>query len=187
RTLGARDLVRMKAAVKTFAITPVISVVCPVYDTDEIWLRKAIESVRAQIYPYWELCLVNDGSTKPHVKAVLDEYALSEQRVRVKHLSSNQGIAAASANGLGLATGEFVALLDHDDELAPHALFEIVKRLNEEPDVDLFYTDEDKLTPEGQRVEPFFKPDWSPDLLLSMNYITHLSVFRKSLLEEIGG
>ena len=107
--------------------------------------------------------------------------------MKVEHLSRNQGIAGASSHGLRLATGDFVALLDHDDELPPEALFEVVKRLNEDPDLDLIYTDEDKLTPDGRRVEPFFKPDWSPDLLLSMNYITHLSVFRRSLLEEIGG
>jgi GT2 family glycosyltransferase/SAM-dependent methyltransferase len=184
---GRQDLARMKTAVKAFACAPVISVLTPVYDTDEVWLRKAIESVRAQIYPHWELCLVNDGSTRPHVKAILDEYAAAEPRVRVEHLSRNQGIAGASAHGLRLATGDYVALLDHDDELPPEALFEVVKRLNEDRDVDLIYTDEDKLEPDGQRVEPFFKPDWSPDLLLSMNYITHLSVFRRSLLEEIGG
>ncbi|HEV8438460.1 MAG TPA: glycosyltransferase [Methylomirabilota bacterium] len=185
--LNPHDVASMKAAVEAFAYTPVISIVTPVYNTDEVWLRKAIESVRAQIYPHWELCLVNDGSTKPHVRAVLDEYVALEPRVWVKHLSRNHGIAGASGHGLGLATGEFVALLDHDDELPPEALFEVAKALNEEPDLDLIYTDEDKLDPDGRRVEPFFKPDWSPDLLLSMNYITHLSVFRRSLLGEIGG
>ena len=177
----------MKGAVERFAYTPVISIVTPVYNTDEVWLRKAIESVRAQIYPHWELCLVNDGSTKPHVRAILDEYVALEPRVWVEHLARNQGMAGASSHGLRLATGDFVALLDHDDELPPETLFEIVKLLNETPDVDLIYTDEDKLDLDGRRVEPFFKPEWSPDLLLSMNYITHLSVFRRSLLGEIGG
>jgi GT2 family glycosyltransferase len=185
--LTPQDVARMKAAVETFAYTPVISIVTPVYNTDEIWLRKAIESVRAQIYPHWELCLVNDGSTKPHVRAVLDEYVALEPRVWVKHLPRNHGIAGASEHGLALATGDFVALLDHDDELPPEALFEVAALLNEDSGLDLIYTDEDKLDPDGRRVEPFFKPDWSPDLLLSMNYITHLSVFRRSLLGEIGG
>jgi GT2 family glycosyltransferase len=185
--LTLRDAAGMRAAIKTFAYTPVISVVTPVYNTDEVWLRKAIESVRAQIYPHWELCLVNDGSTKSPVQVVLDEYVGLEPRVLVKHLPRNQGIAGASNHGLDLATGEFVALLDHDDELPPEALFEIAKLLNGDPGVDLVYTDEDKLNPDGRRVEPFFKPDWSPDLLLSMNYMTHLSVFRRSLLREIGG
>jgi GT2 family glycosyltransferase len=177
----------MQATTDQFAYRPRVSIVTPVYDPDEPWLRKAIESVQAQIYPCWELCLVNDGSTKPHVQRVLDEYATADPRIRVKHLSSNQGIAAASNHALALATGEFVGLLDHDDELSPDALFEVVRRLNEGPDLDLLYSDEDKLELDGQRVEPFFKPDWSPDLLLSMNYITHFSVFRRSLLEEIGG
>jgi GT2 family glycosyltransferase/predicted nucleic acid-binding Zn-ribbon protein len=178
---------RMTAALKAFVYTPLISVVTPVYDTDEIWLRKVIESVRAQIYPHWELCLVNDGSTKPHVREILDQYAAAEPRVRVAHLPRNEGIAGASTHGLRLATGDFVALLDHDDELPPEALFEVARRLNEEPDLDLIYSDEDKLEMDGRRVEPTFKPDWSPDLLLSMNYITHLVVFRRSLLGEIGG
>jgi glycosyltransferase involved in cell wall biosynthesis len=185
--LTPRDVAGMKAELKTFGYMPVISIVTPVYNTDEVRLRKAIESARAQIYPHWELCLVNDGSTKVHVRAVLDEYVALEPRVWVKHLSRNHGIAGASSDGLGLATGDFVAFLDHDDELPPEALFEVAKRLNEDPDLDLIYTDEDKLDLDGRRVEPFFKPDWSPDLLLSMNYITHLSVFRRSLLGEIGG
>ena len=185
--VGPHDLARMKGAIKEFGYTPVISVVTPVYNTDEVWLRKCIESVRAQVYPHWELCLVNDGSTRPHVRAILDEYATSEPRILVEHLDRNQGIAGASSHALKLASGDFVALLDHDDELPPEALFEVVKRLNDTPDLDLIYTDEDKLEADGRRTEPFFKPDWSPDLLSSMNYITHLSVFRHSLLSEIGG
>jgi glycosyltransferase involved in cell wall biosynthesis len=181
------DAGRMTAELKAFAYMPVISIVTPVYNTDEVPLRKAIESARAQIYPHWELCLVNDGSTKPHVRALLEEYVALEPRVWVKHLSRNHGIGAASSFGLDLATGDFVAFLDHDDELPPEALFEVAKRLNADPELDLIYTDEDKLDLDGRRVEPFFKPDWNPDLLLSMNYITHLSVYRRSLLREIGG
>ena len=184
---GPGDLDRMRRAVGRLAYTPVISVVTPVYNTDEAWLRRCIESVREQVYPHWELCLVDDGSTRPHVAAILDEYAAAEPRVRVEHLAKNRGIAGASSAGLELATGDFVALLDHDDELPPEALFEVVKRLNAEPDLDLIYTDEDKLEADGRRAEPFFKPGWSPDLLQSMNYITHLSVFRRRLLAEIGG
>jgi GT2 family glycosyltransferase len=118
---------------------------------------------------------------------VLDEYVALDPRIWAKHLPRNLGIARASGHALSLATGDFVALLDHDDELPPEALFCIVELLNKHPDIDLIYTDEDKLDADGQRVEPFFKPDWSPDLLLSMNYITHLSCFRRSQLEEIGG
>ncbi len=185
--LGPPDLASMKAAIPSFSYTPLISIATPVYNTDEVWLRKCIESVRSQIYPFWELCLVNDGSTTPHVKAILDAYAATESRVRVEHLPRNQGIASASTHALELATGDFVALLDHDDELAPEALFEVARLLNADRDSDLIYTDEDKLEADGRRVEPFFKPDWSPDLLRSMNYITHLSVFRRALVAEIGG
>lgn len=177
----------MKEQVGSFAYTPLISIVVPVYNIDEIWLRKTIESVLEQIYDRWELCLVNDGSTRPHVRPLLEEYAERDTRIHVRHLEQNQGIAGASSRALGMATGEFVGLLDHDDELAPEALFEVVNRLNADPQLDYLYSDEDKLDHAGRRVEPFFKPDWSPDLHLSLNYVTHFSVFRRKLLEEVGG
>ena len=185
--LSSDDIARMKANLRTRTYTPCISIVVPVYNTDETWLRKAIDSVRAQGYPHWELCLVNDCSTKPQVRSVLDEYGAVDPRIRVKHLDRNVGIAGASAQALSLATGEFVGLLDHDDELSPDALYEVVSRLNQDPELDLLYSDEDKVDLSGLHVEPFFKPDWSPDLLLSMNYITHFSVFRRALLEQVGG
>ena len=185
--VGAQEVARMRGAVGALPSTPLISVVTPVYNTDEVWLRKCVESVCAQVYPHWELCLVDDASTRPHVKALLEEYAASDPRIKVAHLDRNHGIAGASSHALALATGDFVAFLDHDDELPPEALFEVATRLNETPDLDLIYTDEDKLDVDGRRVDPFFKPDWSPDLLSSMNYITHLSVFRRTLVSDIGG
>ncbi|MBI4637605.1 MAG: glycosyltransferase [Candidatus Rokubacteria bacterium] len=185
--ISAEELARMRDAVARFASTPRVSILTPVYDTDPVWLSRAIESVQAQIYPHWELCLVNDASTAPHVRTILDRYAAEDARIRVEHLAHNEGIAGASAHALAVATGDFVGLLDHDDELAPAALFEVVKRLNEDPALDVLYSDEDKLEADGQRVEPFFKPDWSPDLFLSMNYIAHLSVVRRTLINEAGG
>lgn len=176
----------MKASAKRLRYTPIISVITPIYNPEEAWLRMAIESVRAQSYPHWELCIVDDGSDKPHVRRVLNDYA-KDPRIRITHLPSNEGIACASNHALSLAMGEFVGFLDHDDELSPDALFEVVTRLNENPALDLLYSDEDKLETDGRRIEPFFKPDWSPDLLLSTNYIAHFSVFRRSLLEEVGG
>jgi GT2 family glycosyltransferase len=158
-----------------------------VYNTDEIWLRKAIESVQNQIYPNWELCLCDDASTASHVSRVLTEYAERDKRIRVTRRAHNGGISAASNDALALASGEFVGLLDHDDELTRDALFEVVQLLNEQPELDFIYSDEDKLSVDGRREEPFFKPDWSPDLLHSMNYITHFSVMRRSLVEEVGG
>jgi len=170
------------------AYQPLVSVLTPVYDVDEAWLRRAIESVIMQSYPNWELCLVDDASRKPHVRRVLSEYAAANERIKVRFLRSNSGISEASNRALELAEGEFVALLDHDDELTPDALLEVTRRLERDPSLDLVYTDEDKYARGGALpVEPFFKPDWSPDLLRSMNYITHLSVFRRSLVEDMGG
>jgi O-antigen biosynthesis protein len=185
--LRPADIERMRGKLKTFIHTPLITIIIPVYNTEEVWLRRAIQSVRAQVYEKWEICIVDDASTKSHVKPILDEYAASDPRIRVRQLSKKRGITGASCEALAMATGEFVGLLDHDDELTPDALWEVASWLNRIPDLDLLYSDEDKLTADGARVEPFFKPDWSPDLLLSMNYITHFAVFRRSLLEAIGG
>ena len=181
------DIEWMRRELETFSYTPLITIIMPIYNTDEVWLRSAIQSVQAQCYQNWEMSVVNDASTKKHVMPILDDYAASDPRIRVKHLAENRGIAGASAEALAAATGEFIGLLDHDDELTPDALWEVTIRLNRNSELDLVYTDEDKLTADGALVEPFFKPDWSPDLLLSMNYITHFAVFRRSLLDAIGG
>ncbi len=166
---------------------PQMSVILPVYNPDLQWLRDAIESVRAQLYDNWELCIADDGSSNPGVRAVLEDYARADERIKVTYLKENKGISAASNRALGLATGEFVGLLDHDDELKPDALYEVVKLLNEQPDLDFIYTDEDKRRPDGRLGRPFFKPDWSPDLLLSVNYVPHFAVYRKRMVEEVGG
>lgn len=178
---------QLREEVRTLVYQPTISIVMPVYNTEETWLRQAIESVRKQIYPKWELCICNDGSTAHHVSRVIAEYSRQDERIRALTSPQNRGISAASNSALSLATGEFVGFLDHDDALTPDALCEVVKLFNEQPDLDFIYTDEDKLTVDGRRVEPFFKPDWSPDLLLSMNYITHFAVVRRSLVQEIDG
>jgi GT2 family glycosyltransferase len=185
--LTAEAKLGMKARVETFTYTPIISLLTPISNRQETWLRKAIESVRGQIYPHWELCLIHDGSTTPQVKPILDQYASLDPRIKVQSLSGNEAIAGAPAHILGQATGEFVGFLDDDDELSPDTLFEVVKRLNEDPALDLLYSDEDRLELDGRRVEPFLKPDWSPDLLLSMNYLAHFNVFRRSVLQEITG
>lgn len=166
---------------------PKISIIMPTWNTDEKWLRKAIESVLNQVYDNWELCIADGGSKNPQVKKVLKEYAKKDGRIKVKFLSKNLGIAGNSNEALKLATGEFVAFLDHDDELSPFALYEVVKLLNENRDLDFIYTDEDKIDEKGIRKEPHFKPDYNPDLLLSCNYISHLAVIRKNVLDEVGG
>ena len=159
----------------------------PVYNPDEGWLEAALDSVVGQVYQNWELCVRDDASTRHHVRETLSRYEKLEARIKVSHGRENLGICGASNAALSMAEGEFVALLDHDDELAPDALFEVVKLLQERPDADLIYTDEDMMDEAGNRFGPRFKPDWSPEMLLALNYVIHLSVYRRSLLEEIGG
>ncbi len=178
---------QLAAAMAAFTHAPRVSVVMRVRDTDERWLRRAIESVRAQLYTDWELCLVDDASTAPHVRRTLDEYAGLDRRIRVQCLAAHEGDAGAGNHALAMATGELVGFLDATDELSADAIVEVVRRLNGSPDVDLIYSDEDRLDGDGRRVEPFFKPDWSPDLVLSCNYVSHFSVFRRSRLLEMGG
>jgi len=170
----------------SFPYRPLVSVVTPVYNTDTRWLRACIESVKSQAYPNWELCLVDDGSTRAETRALLGQYE-SDPRIKMKRLPTNGGIAAASNAALTLAEGEFVAFLDHDDELTPDALFEVVAFLNDHRDADFIYSDEDKLELDDTRTEPYFKPDWSPQHFLTNMYTSHLMVVRRTLVERIGG
>lgn len=183
------DYSRMKEEVKEFSYQPKISVVIPVYNVDEEWLRKAIDSVKAQVYENWELCIVDDCSPKPHVKEVLKAYENENTDGKMKFYYSpeNLHISLSSNKGLEMSTGEFVTFLDHDDEIPREALFEVVKLLNENRDLDFIYSDEDLMTLDGDRVNPIFKPDWSPETALSMMYTTHLGVYRTELAKEVGG
>jgi GT2 family glycosyltransferase/glycosyltransferase involved in cell wall biosynthesis len=180
-------LAAWRAEARRLAYRPLISVITPVYDVSEAELRAALDSVRAQVYDHWQLCLVNDRSPAPHVRRLLDAAAAADPRVRLRHLPVHRGIVGASNAALELATGEFVAFLDHDDVLAPHALFTVVRHLNRHPADDILYSDEDKLDPEGRHCQPAFKPDWSPDLFRSMNYVGHLCVLRTSLVRKVDG
>ncbi|BDR54114.1 hypothetical protein KIMH_02250 [Bombiscardovia apis] len=181
------DPAQVRAQVAAFKQQPVISLLVPVYNVDPHWLELCVNSVREQYYPNWELCLADDCSTDERIKPILEAYAQQDPRIKVVFRKENGHISRSSNSALELATGEFVALLDNDDELAPQALFEVVKRLNEKPDTDLIYSDEDKEDEEGHRSDPHFKPDYAPDLLLSTNYISHLGVYRRSIVEKIGG
>ena len=176
----------MRKRADSLAYRPLVSVVTPVYNTDARWLRACIESVKSQAYPNWQLCLADDGSTRAETHAVLREYE-GDPRIRIKRLAANSGIAVASNEALALAEGEFVAFLDHDDELAPDALFEVVAHLNQHQDADFIYSDEDKLELDGRRSDVYFKPDWSPDHFLTNMYTCHLMVVRRALVERIGG
>lgn len=165
---------------------PLVSVVMPVHDTDPAMLRAAVASIRAQRYPHWQLCIVDDGSRSTATRAVLATLA-GDARIDVVRRDVPGGIADATNRAIASARGSYVAFCDHDDVLEPDALAWIARAIDLDPRVDIVYTDEDKLDEDGRRVEPFCKPDWSPDLLLSCNYITHLLVVRTSLLRAVGG
>ena len=177
---------KMAQTAKGFAYRPVISIVVPVYQTSEKLLCEAIESVRNQIYGQWELCLADDGSDRPEITHLLKEYARNDARIRFTRLPQGGGISRATNAAASLAHGEFIGFLDHDDTLSPDALYQVVEVLQKHRDADLIYSDEDKLGATGQRYDPFFKPDWSPDLLLSMNYVCHFLVVRRDLFEAVG-
>lgn len=183
----AASLEMMRSEAAAWDDAPRISVILPVYSPERSWLEEAIASVRDQAYPKWELCVADDASPKPHVREVLDRIAGSDPRVKVIYRTHNGGISAATNTALELATGEFVLFLDHDDVLRPHAMFLAVSYIRDHPGTDIVYSDEDLILVNGQRGRPFFKPDWSPAWLLSQNYITHIAVVRRSLVEKVGG
>jgi GT2 family glycosyltransferase/2-polyprenyl-3-methyl-5-hydroxy-6-metoxy-1,4-benzoquinol methylase len=187
RVLGPRPLHRKRRGARRLRYRPTISIVLPTYNSDPEWLGAAIESVRHQLYPEWELCIADDASTRPETAAVLRRYADLDPRIKITFLEENRGIAGASNAALALATGEFVGFLDHDDELKPIALFEVARVLNQRRDVDYLYSDEDKKEIDGRLTEAFFKPGWSPDFLMSVNYVTHFSVYRKEVVDRVGG
>lgn len=179
------DAMRQRAAVLDNG--PLISLIVPVYETPERWLRQCLDSVLRQAYPRWELCIADDASPSPRVRALLCEYERLDPRIRVTYREKNGHISKASNSALALATGDFVGLLDHDDELRPHALLEMAEAIMENPDVQLLYSDEDKIDEEGRRFHPYFKPGWNPDLLRSQNYLCHFTVARTALVREVGG
>ena len=186
-TLTDGDRVQIRAHIERLAYRPLISVVMPAYETPERLLREAIGSVRAQLYPDWELCIADDASPSGRVASVLREMAAEDSRIKWIKRDQNGHIAAATNSALALATGDFVALMDHDDLLAEHALYEIAAELNAHPETDLIYTDQDLIDPSGRRYDPYFKPDWNIDLLLGHNVFSHLGVFRRELLTRVGG
>ncbi len=171
--------------IEAFDHRPIISIILPVYNTEPEHLRQCMNSVMNQYYREWELCICDDASTATHIREMLDEYAVRDARIKVVFSEKNGGIASASNRALRLATGEFIGLLDHDDLLTPDALYEVAATL-QETDADLIYSDEDRFDSDG-RLEPRFKPAWSPDLLLSCMYLAHFCVYRKSIFDQIEG
>ncbi len=166
---------------------PIFSVVMPVHNPPAGVLEAALASVAAQVYPHWELCLADDASSDPQVRAVLDNWAARDARVRLVRRPRAGHISRATNDAAAQATGEFILLLDHDDTLAPDALGELALHLAEHPETDLLYADEDHLDAQGQRRDPVFKPDWSPELLYSFMYLCHPLGIRRELFAELGG
>lgn len=169
------------------AYQPVISVVMPTYNTPAWALKLAIESVLNQIYSHWELCIADDASTAPHIKEILHQYEQRDARIKVRYRKDNGHISRASNTALELVTGDFIALLDHDDELPINALYEVAKAINEHPKAKMFYSDEDKINEDGRRCDPYFKSDWNPDLFLAQNMFSHLGVYKTDLIRQVNG
>jgi glycosyltransferase involved in cell wall biosynthesis len=186
-SISEEDTVAMRRIAGAFAERPLISILTPVYNTDQDLLCAAIESVRGQTYENWQLCIADDGSTLPHVRAVLQHYARLDARIKIVYRTENGHISRASNSALAVADGTWIVLLDHDDLLAPHALFCVVDAINRNPRAQLIYSDEDKIDLNGRRQSPYFKPDWNPYLFLSHNMISHLAAYRTELVRQIGG
>ena len=186
-TITERDVTAIKRHIATLRVTPLISVVMPVYNTRPQYLRKAIDSMIGQIYPNWQLCIADDNSSNPEVRAILQDYARRDHRIKVVFRPQNGHISAASNSALASATGDFVALMDHDDELPAHALYMVAVELNAHPDTDIIYSDEDKIDADGRRYDPYFKTDWNQELFYSQNIVSHLGVYRASLMRQVGG
>jgi GT2 family glycosyltransferase len=181
------EIAEAAAAVQALKQQPLISLLTPAYETPDWLLRACLGSVRAQSYPHWELCLVDDGSRSLEVQRLASQAVKEDGRIRFQRLAQNSGIARATNVALALASGSYVALLDHDDELAPHALAEVARYLEAHSEVDVLFSDEDKLDGQGQRFAPYLKPALSLDLLRAVNFVCHLLVVRTALLREIGG
>ena len=177
----------MRTKIEAFHHKPLISVVMPTYNPPVDLLEQAIQSVCAQLYTNLELCIADDASSNPEVKALLQKYASQDARIKFVLRETNGHISAASNSALKLAAGEFIALLDHDDLLAEHALFWVVDAINGHPAAGLIYSDEDKINLDGTRHSPYFKCDWNYDLFLSHNMISHLGVYRAELVNQVGG
>jgi len=169
------------------SLTPTISILLSTKNADELYLRQCIDSIVKQYYPYWKLCLVDDASSRAHVQPLLKGYAAREERIDVVFRSVNGHIGGGNNSALALVKGEYIALLDHDDLLAEHALLKIVQAINKHPEAGVLYSDEDKVDANGKRFDPHFKPQWNPDLLLSQNYMSHLGVYKADLVREVGG
>ncbi len=175
------------AQVGQLKLWPSFSVLMPVYNTPPAVLDAAIESVVGQIYENWELCIANDASTAPWIRPGLDKWRAKDPRIKVVHRKINGHISKATNSAFELATGDYIAMLDHDDVLRPHALAEVAFAIERHPEAQLIYSDEDKIDDQGRRFDPYFKPEWNLDLFLGQNYLNHLTVHRAANVRKAGG
>ena len=181
------DRETIAAQVRQLKLRPSFSVLMPVYNTPPAVLDAAIESVVNQIYQNWELCIANDASTAPWIRPALDKWQAKDPRIKIVHRKINGHISEATNSAFELATGDYVAMLDHDDVLRPHALAEVAFAIERHPGAQLIYSDEDKIDDQGRRFDPYFKPEWNLDLFLGQNYLNHLTVHRAANIRKAGG
>jgi GT2 family glycosyltransferase len=181
--LSDAQIVQMKEKARSFGYRPKISFILPTYNTKPSLLALAVDSIRQQVYDHWEICIADDHSTRTDTLALLRSY-IPDEKFRVAFLPANEGISESSNAAIGMATGEYIALIDHDDEITPDALFHIVKDLNEQGQADILYSDECKVDEKGDLSDYFFKPDWSPELLFNSMYTGHLTIYRKEFLTD---
>ncbi|MGI4860052.1 MAG: glycosyltransferase family 2 protein [Janthinobacterium lividum] len=186
-TIDPRARERLRAEASRMAHRPLLSIVVPVFNTEENALRQMLDSVLAQIYPEWELCICDDASSVAHVRQILTAYAAKDPRIKVVYRRENGHICLASNDASALAQGRFLVLLDHDDVLPEHTLLVVARYLLRHPEARMLYSDEDKLDAKGQRVEPYFKSGWNPTLMLGQNLFSHLGVIETALFRETGG
>ena len=177
----------LKKKIDGFTHQPKISILVPVYNIEKKWLNACINSVKNQVYTNWELCIVDDHSTEKYIHPFLEKLAQEDDRIKIHFREENGHISKTTNDALAMASGEYVSLLDNDDLLSPVALYKVVECLNKNPEADFIYTDEDKIDEKDKRFDPFFKPDWSPDTLLSQNYICHFTTIKKSLVDLVEG
>lgn len=184
---GTKERAEIRRRAEKLSPRPLISIIMPTYNTPIALLREAIDSVLAQAYDHWELCIADDGSSHPEVLEALAAYAEADQRIKVVYREEQGGISRASNSALEIATGKWVAMLDHDDLLAPQALLRVAETIKTKPRSQVIYSDEDKITESGHRYGVYFKPDFSLELFRSQNYLNHLTVHRTENVRTVGG
>lgn len=186
-SLGERERLALEQRLEALKHPPVISVLLPACDLQPLWLEQAIESVRSQLYPHWQLCMVDHASTHPALSDLLTQAAASDSRIRWESIPHSDPASNALNRALELADGPYVLLLGHDGLLREHALLLVAEALQQFPSAQVVYSDEDRLTPDGTRDKPYFKCDWDPELLLSQNYLQHLVAYRSHRVRQLGG